>query len=50
MSRVEAKERPAKREAQEGWRQNTDRVDPKPSKAEGDERTVDEALRKQGRR
>jgi hypothetical protein len=49
MSRVEPKERPAKREAQEG-RRIADRVDPKPSKAEGDERTVDEAPRNQDRR
>ena len=50
MSRVEPKERTAKREAQEGRQQNADRVDPKPSQAKGDERTADEAPRKQGRR
>ena len=50
MSRVEPKERPAKREAQEGRRQSGDRVERKPSQAEGDERTVDEALRNQDRR
>jgi hypothetical protein len=49
MSRVEPKERPAKREAQEG-RQLSDRVERKPSQAEGDERDVDEALRNQDRR
>jgi hypothetical protein len=49
MSRVEPKERPAKREAHEG-RRIADRIDRKPSKAEGDERTVDEALRNQERR
>ena len=49
MSRVEPKERPAKREAQEGRRQS-ERVDRKPSQAEGEERTVDEALRNQDRR
>jgi hypothetical protein len=49
MSRVEPKERPAKREAQEG-RRLTDRIERKPSQAEGDERTVDEALRNQDRR
>jgi hypothetical protein len=49
MSRVEPKERPAKREAQEG-RRIADRIDRKPSKAEGDERTIDEALRNQNRR
>jgi hypothetical protein len=50
MSRVEPKERPAKREAQEGRRQSGERVDRKPTKAEGDERTVDEAVRDQDRR
>jgi hypothetical protein len=50
MSRVEPKERPAKREAQEGRRQTGERGDRKPSQAEGDERTVDEALRNQDRR
>ena len=49
MSRVEPKERPAKREAQEG-RRLSDRVERKPSQAEGDERDVDEALRDQDRR
>jgi hypothetical protein len=49
MSRVEPKERPAKREAQEG-RRLSDRIDRKPSQAEGDERDVDEALRNQDRR
>jgi hypothetical protein len=49
MSRVEPKERPAKREAQEG-RRLSDRVERKPSQAEGDEREVDEALRNQDRR
>lgn len=50
MSRVEPKERPAKREAQEGRRQSGERIDSKPSQAERDERTVDEALRNQDRR
>ena len=50
MSRVEPKERPAKREAQEGRRQSANRIERTPSKAEGDERTVDEALRNQDRR
>jgi hypothetical protein len=50
MSRVEPKQRPAKREAREGRRQNAERGDRKPSKAEGEERTVDEALRNQERR
>ena len=49
MSRVEPKERPAKREAQEG-RRLSDRIERKPSQAEGDERDVDEALRAQDRR
>jgi hypothetical protein len=49
MSRVEPKERPAKREAQEGRRQS-DRIERKPSQAEGDEREIDEALRNQDRR
>lgn len=50
MSRVEPKERPAKREAQEGRRQSGERVDRKPSQAEGNERDVNEALRNQDRR
>ena len=50
MSRVEPKERPAKREAQEGRRQSGERTDRKPSQAEGDEREVNEALRNQDRR
>ena len=50
MSRVEPKERPAKREAQEGRRQSAERTDRKPSQAEGDERTIDEALRNEDRR
>lgn len=50
MSRVEPKERPAKREAQEGRRQNADRIERRPGKAEGDERKVNEALRNQDRR
>jgi hypothetical protein len=49
MSRVEPKERPAKREA-EGRRQSGERVDRKPTKAEGDERTVNEPVRDQDRR
>jgi len=50
MSRVEPKERPAKREAQEGRRQPVERTDRQPSQAEGDEREVNEALRNQDRR
>jgi len=50
MSRVEPKERPAKREAQEGRRQSGERTDRQPSQAEGDEREVSEALRNQDRR
>jgi hypothetical protein len=50
MSRVEPKERPAKREAQEGRRQSGERRENEPSQAEGDERTIDEALRNQDRR
>ena len=50
MSRVEPKERPAKREAQEARRQSGERVDRKPSQAEGEERAVAEALRNQDRR
>jgi hypothetical protein len=48
MSRVEPKERPAKREAQEGRRPTDRRVDPHTEKAEGDEWTIEEALRNQG--
>jgi hypothetical protein len=50
MSRVEPKERPAKREAQEGRRQSGERVDRTPGKAEGEERDVEEALQNQDRR
>jgi hypothetical protein len=50
MSRVEPKERPAKREAQEGRRQSAERTDRTPGKAEGEQRDVDEALRNQDRR
>jgi len=50
MSRVEPKERPAKREAQEGRRQSGERVERRPSQAEGEEREIDEALRNQDRR
>ena len=49
MSRVEPKERPAKREAKHG-RRMTDNLDRKPTQAEGDERTIDEELRNQDRR
>lgn len=49
MSRVEPKEYPARREAEQGRRGGADRLDRTPSKAEGDERTVDEALRNQER-
>ncbi len=47
MSRVEPKERPqpAPREAEPGRRPSTT-----PGKAEGDERAVDEALRRQDRK
>ncbi len=44
MSRVEPKEEPAPREAEEGRHQRVDRT---PNQAEGDEKTVDEALRRQ---
>jgi hypothetical protein len=50
MSRVEPKERSAKREAKESRRRWDDDLDRKPAQAEGDERTIDEALRNQGRR
>jgi hypothetical protein len=50
MSRVEPKERPVRREAQEGRRQSAERTERKPSQAEGDERTIDEALRNEDRR
>jgi hypothetical protein len=50
MSRVEPKERPAKREAQEGRRQSGDRADRTPGKAEGEERDVEEALQNEDRR
>lgn len=46
MSRVEPKERPAPREA-EPRRSETPRIDHTPGKAEGDERTIDEALKNQ---
>ena len=46
MSRVEPKDQPAPRETQSSRRQPVDRT---PSKAEGDERTVDQALRNQER-
>jgi hypothetical protein len=50
MSRVEPKERPAKREAQEGRRQTGERTDRAPRKADGDEREAAEALRNEDRR
>lgn len=50
MSRVEPKERPARREAQEGRRQSGERVDRTPGKAEGEERDVEEALQNEDRR
>jgi hypothetical protein len=46
MSRVEPKDRSAARQTQSSRRQPADRT---PSKAEGDERTTDEALRNQER-
>jgi len=49
MSRVEPKERPAKREAKESRRRWDDDLDRKPAQAEGDERTIEEALRNQDR-
>lgn len=52
MSRVEPKDRPAApREAREGRRaqHSTPPIGHTPDKAEGDERTVDEALRQQER-
>jgi len=48
MSRVEPKERPAKREA-EGRRQSGERVDRTPTKVKSD-RIVEEASRDQDRR
>jgi|GEM_PF-1132283 len=50
MSRVEPKERPVKREAQESRRQPGERVDRAPAKAAGDERPVAQALQNQDRR
>jgi hypothetical protein len=47
MSRVEPKERPAKREAQEGRRQTGTRIDRTPAKAE---RAAGEAPQNQDRR
>lgn len=51
MSRVEPKERPkpAPREAEPGRGAQQPPVAHTPDKAEGDERTVDEALRRQDR-
>ena len=49
MSRVEPKERPVKREAQEGRRQLAERTDRKPIESERDER-IDEAPQDQDRR
>ena len=45
MSRVEPKDRPAPRKAEPGRTPA-----PTPEKSEGDERTVDEALRRQDRK
>jgi hypothetical protein len=50
MSRVEPKERPVKREAQEGRRQSGERTDRKPIEVERDERIDDETLFDQDRR
>lgn len=50
MSRVEPKERPAKREAQESRRQTDARIDRTSGKVEGDERTADEGPQDQDRR
>jgi hypothetical protein len=51
MSRVEPKEeRPAKRETREARRRSEDDLDRKPAQAEGDEQTIEEALRNQDRR
>jgi len=50
MSRVEPKEQPSRREAEPGRRKQAgERRDNKPSKAEGDETTIEEALIHQGR-
>ena len=46
MSRVEPKEKLAAREAEKGRRQPVDRT---PVKAEGDQKTVEEALKRQER-
>jgi hypothetical protein len=50
MSRVEPKEIPVKREAKDNRRRMDDDLDRKPAQAEGDEQTIDEALRNQDRR
>jgi hypothetical protein len=50
MSRVEPKERPTKREAQEGRRQTGARIDRTPGEAEGDEQMDDQAQQIQDRR
>jgi hypothetical protein len=50
MSLVEPKERPAKREAQKNHRRWDDDLDRKPSQAEGDEPTIDEAIENQDRK
>ncbi len=48
MSRVEPKDQPAApREAEHGRTSDARRIDHTPGKAEGDERTIDEALRNQ---
>jgi hypothetical protein len=49
MSRVEPKERPARREAQEGRRQAGDRVERNPRQAAGDKRP-DATVRNEARR
>jgi len=46
MSRVEPKERPTPRQAARG-RGSAPHIDRTPDQAEGDERTIDEALRNQ---
>ena len=49
MSRVEQKEPPAPREAEAGRGSDLRRMERTPGKAEGDERTIDEALENQER-
>jgi hypothetical protein len=47
MSRVEPKEKPSTRETEPSRRASGERRDNKPSQAEGDERTIEQALKNQ---